>query len=156
MPLSLPVSVSAKQGVVAAAGVWSGELLATITDYSSWRDAFNPRRGPIWVQFGCTIPRMPLSLPASVSAKQGVVVAAGVWSGDLLSTITDNSSWRDAFAPRRGHLLELDRPVGMPAVKRGMMELSYTKHYSNLKTEPHSSGERSQVGCEAGEGETWG
>lgn len=55
------------------------------------------------------------------------MVAAGVWSGELLSQATGEAAWAKALQPRRGHLLELPRPKGMPVVKRGMMEMSYTK-----------------------------
>lgn len=55
------------------------------------------------------------------------MVAAGVWSGELLSQATGEAAWAKTLQPRRGHLLELPRPEGMPVVKRGMMEMSYTK-----------------------------
>ncbi|KAF6265606.1 oxidoreductase [Scenedesmus sp. NREL 46B-D3] len=59
-----------------------------------------------------------------VRALRGVVVAAGVWSGQLLADATGQPSWRQLLEPRRGHLLEVQRPAGM-------MELSYTQHYSS-------------------------
>lgn len=41
------------------------------------------------------------------------VVAAGVWSGELLSAATGDSRYRRMLKPRKGHLLELERPEGM-------------------------------------------
>ena len=55
------------------------------------------------------------------------VVCAGVWSGELLSEATGIPGFRKLLQPRRGHLLEVARPVGMPEIKTGMMEMSYTK-----------------------------
>lgn len=61
-----------------------------------------------------------------VTARQ-VVVAAGAWSGKLLGRITGNAAWQEVFEPRRGHLLELRPPAGMPPVRHGVMEMSYTQ-----------------------------
>jgi hypothetical protein len=71
-----------------------------------------------------------------VRARRGVVVAAGVWSGHLLADASGDERWRSLLAPRRGHLLELARPEGMPPVSRGIMELSYTRHYAAAAAEP--------------------
>jgi hypothetical protein len=65
-----------------------------------------------------------------VRGRRGVVVASGVWSGHLLADASGDARWRSLLAPRRGHLLELARPEGMPPVRRGIMELSYTRHYA--------------------------
>ncbi|GBF90631.1 hypothetical protein Rsub_03203 [Raphidocelis subcapitata] len=65
-----------------------------------------------------------------VRGRRGVVVASGVWSGHLLADASGDVRWRSLLAPRRGHLLELARPEGMPPVRRGIMELSYTRHYA--------------------------
>lgn len=56
-----------------------------------------------------------------VRARRGVVVAAGVWSGQLLSAATGQSAWRDLLQPRRGHLLEMDLPQGMPHIHTGAL-----------------------------------
>ena len=60
-----------------------------------------------------------------------MVLAAGVWSGNLLTALTGDCRWASVLQPRRGHLLELQRPQGMPPIGRGIMEMSYTKHYSS-------------------------
>lgn len=65
-----------------------------------------------------------------VRACKGVVVAAGVWSGQLLAAATGQPTWQQLLQPRKGHLLEVVPPAGMPLVHTGMMELSYTHHYS--------------------------
>uniref|UniRef100_A0A7S3VMZ3 FAD-dependent oxidoreductase domain-containing protein 1 n=1 Tax=Dunaliella tertiolecta TaxID=3047 RepID=A0A7S3VMZ3_DUNTE len=59
------------------------------------------------------------------------IVAAGVWSGELLSAATGHSKYRQLLRPRKGHLLEMERPPSMAALKSGMMEMSYTKHYAH-------------------------
>lgn len=56
-----------------------------------------------------------------------MVLAAGAWSGSLLGTTTGDARWRDVFKPRRGHLLELDPPAGMPRLRHGLMEMGYTQ-----------------------------
>jgi hypothetical protein len=71
-----------------------------------------------------------------VRARRGLVVAAGVWSGHLLAGASGDERWRSLLAPRRGHLLELARPEGMPPVQRGIMELSYTRHYAAAAAGP--------------------
>lgn len=63
-------------------------------------------------------------------APAGIVVAAGAWSGDWLAAQLGQESWRAAFAPRKGLLLELPRPNGMPPLRTGMMEAGYTRHYA--------------------------
>eukprot|EP00955_Chlamydomonas_euryale_P103678 365513-Chlamydomonas_euryale.AAC.8 len=62
-----------------------------------------------------------------VRARLGAVVASGVWSGQLLAEATGQPLWARSLAPRRGHLLELDPPPGMPHLTHGVMEMSYTK-----------------------------
>jgi len=37
---------------------------------------------------------------------------------------------RHVLKPRKGHLVVMDRPPGMPSLSAGMMEMSYTKHYA--------------------------
>ncbi|KAG2496417.1 hypothetical protein HYH03_005643 [Edaphochlamys debaryana] len=65
-----------------------------------------------------------------VTARHALVMAAGVWSGALLSGATGEPGWAALLQPRRGHLLELPQPAHMPRVAHGMMEMSYTKHYA--------------------------
>ena len=71
----------------------------------------------------------PCAPCCSACLRLGTVVAAGVWSGDLLAAATGQAHWFELFLPRRGHLLEIPRPPGMPLLGRGIMEMSYTKHY---------------------------
>lgn len=69
-----------------------------------------------------------------------VVVCAGAWSGDLVSSWVGEYAeqsrqiWSDAIVPRRGHLLVVktskhDKPIGR-RLRHGIMESSYSKHYS--------------------------
>uniref|UniRef100_A0A383V6D9 FAD-dependent oxidoreductase domain-containing protein 1 n=1 Tax=Tetradesmus obliquus TaxID=3088 RepID=A0A383V6D9_TETOB len=74
-----------------------------------------------------------------VRARQGVVVAAGVWSGQLLAAATGQQGWQQLLQPRRGHLLEMQPPAGMPRIHTGMMELSYTQHYSSSSEQSHGT-----------------
>jgi hypothetical protein len=63
---------------------------------------------------------MCLSAPcARLRARRGVVVAAGVWSGQLLSAATGQPAWQQLLQPRRGHLLEMLLPEGMPPLRTG-------------------------------------
>ena len=79
-----------------------------------------------------------------ISVNKAVVVAAGVWSGEFLDARDDGDAgaesendrarprpWRRVFAPRRGHLLEVRRrdDSDSPALRHGVMELSYARHY---------------------------
>ncbi|MEW5306962.1 MAG: hypothetical protein WDW36_009389 [Sanguina aurantia] len=62
----------------------------------------------------------------------GVLVAAGVWSAQILADATAEAGWAGMLQPRRGHLLELlQPPAGMPVIRHGIMEMAYTKHYSD-------------------------
>jgi glycine/D-amino acid oxidase-like deaminating enzyme len=68
------------------------------------------------------------------TAHRGVVVAGGAWTGALLADTPDaDDAWRAFFAPRRGHLLEVDAAAArLPApLRRGAMELSYSRHYKH-------------------------
>ncbi|KAG2442112.1 hypothetical protein HYH02_009601 [Chlamydomonas schloesseri] len=65
-----------------------------------------------------------------VRARHALVLAAGVWTGGLLAAATAEPQWQALLQPRRGHLLELPQPAGMPRVAHGIMEMSYTKHYA--------------------------
>ena len=56
-----------------------------------------------------------------------MVLAAGAWSGHMLSTATGDDTWQEVFKPRRGHLLELQLPAGMPPLRHGLMEMGYTQ-----------------------------
>lgn len=60
-------------------------------------------------------------------AGRGVVVALGSWSGAFLADQMADVRWAAAFRPRRGLLLEMPRPGGMPPVAHGMMECGYTQ-----------------------------
>ncbi len=60
-------------------------------------------------------------------ARKALVLAAGVWTGGLLAGATGDAGWEALLQPRRGHLLEMPAPEGMPRVVHGMMEMSYTK-----------------------------
>lgn len=55
------------------------------------------------------------------------MLAAGVWTGGMLAGATGDPGWEALLQPRRGHLLEMPAPEGMPRVAHGMMEMSYTK-----------------------------
>lgn len=58
----------------------------------------------------------------------GLMVAAGVWSAQILADATAEAGWAGMLQPRRGHLLELlQPPAGMPVIKHGIMEMAYTK-----------------------------
>lgn len=76
----------------------------------------------------CSLPiTFNAAFTRSVHAPRGVVLAAGAWSGDFLAGQLGKAAWGAAFRPRKGLLLELPRPEGMPPVNRGMMEVGYTK-----------------------------
>ena len=62
-----------------------------------------------------------------IRTRKGVVLAAGAWSGSLLGSTTGDARWREVFKPRRGHLLELHPPAGMPPLRHGLMEMGYTQ-----------------------------
>ncbi|PRW59188.1 FAD-dependent oxidoreductase domain-containing 1 [Chlorella sorokiniana] len=66
-----------------------------------------------------------------VRAAHGVVVTLGAWSGIFLAQQLSDARWEGAFKPRRGLLLEMPRPDGMPAVRHGLMEMGYTAHYAH-------------------------
>ncbi|KAK9787849.1 hypothetical protein WJX73_005712 [Symbiochloris irregularis] len=62
-----------------------------------------------------------------------VVVAAGAWTGHLLASIPPlaGQGWDTKVLPRRGHLLEVVPPSGMPALRHGLMEAEYAQHYTS-------------------------
>ncbi|GAX84703.1 hypothetical protein CEUSTIGMA_g12125.t1 [Chlamydomonas eustigma] len=77
-------------------------------------------------------------------ARLATVVASGVWSGQLMASLTGDTVWGKLLQPRRGHLIEVAPPPGMPPIKHGMMEMSYTQHYApgsstttSLPQQPH-------------------
>lgn len=72
------------------------------------------------------------ALARSVRAAHGVVVTLGAWSGDFLAQQLSDARWAGAFRPRRGLLLEMPRPQGMPAVRHGLMEASVCVGGSSL------------------------
>ena len=73
------------------------------------------------------VPRLLLLPACRLLARQGIVVSAGAWSGQLLQAATGDRGWGDAFKSRRGHLLQVEPPVGMPPLRRGLMEADYSK-----------------------------
>lgn len=91
---------------------------------------------------------------AVIAVGRAVVVAAGVWSGEFLDASDcenggendgpRNRPWRRVFAPRRGHLLEVRRGTAVsssspfPALRHGVMELSYARHYDATAAAPLS------------------
>jgi len=88
----------------------------------------------------------------TLRGRRATVVTAGAWSGPLLSALT-GAPYDRLLAPRRGHLLEVARPQGMPALKTGMMEMSYAKHYT-LGNHGGSSTSSSSSGSASGPGST--
>jgi len=85
-------------------------------------------------------------------ARRAVVVAGGAWTGGLLADALERAdgaaaaaSWRAFFAPRRGHLLEVEPGAArLPApLRRGVMELSYARHYKDAGREGAGGGEES-------------
>ena len=54
-------------------------------------------------------------------------MTAGAWTGRLLTAALGDQSWEDTLKPRKGHLLELEWPKSVPALKRGLMEIGYAK-----------------------------
>lgn len=80
------------------------------------------------------------TLSTVLGASRGVIVAAGVWSGEILSQSLGNDKWKGLLQPRRGHLIEIDRPKGMPILHRGVMEVKYSKHYSQESSSSSSAG----------------
>lgn len=84
-----------------------------------------------------------------VRASRGIVVALGAWSGAFLARQLADVRWAGAFRPRRGLLLEMPAPEGMPAVSHGLMEVSYTSHYSPAAD---SSGSNRSSGATSSEG----
>lgn len=58
--------------------------------------------------------------------RHATIVAAGAWSGPLLTALT-GAAYDRLLSPRRGHLLEVAPPKGMPPIKTGIMEMSYAK-----------------------------
>lgn len=61
------------------------------------------------------------------------VVAAGAWSGQILSTwLSEHAEqWKERIVPRKGHLLVCTVPrTGTRQLRHGIMEAKYTNHYS--------------------------
>jgi hypothetical protein len=65
-----------------------------------------------------------------VRAGRAVLLTSGAWAGEFLAQQLGEPGWAQAVRPRRGHLLEMRRPDGMPVLHRGVMEVGYTAHYS--------------------------
>ena len=69
---------------------------------------------------------MTPALVCRVVARKGYVIACGAWGGRFLASALGDSMWRDAFQPRKGHLLELTDPPSSCCLHNGLMELGYT------------------------------
>lgn len=62
-----------------------------------------------------------------------VIVAAGAWSAEVMASLWRGQGGTTVVLPgrpRRGHLLVIPAPVGMPPLQRGVMESEYTAHYT--------------------------
>jgi glycine/D-amino acid oxidase-like deaminating enzyme len=69
--------------------------------------------------------------PCSAAAR--VVVAAGAWTGEVLAASGVGEAWAGAFAPRKGHLIEVDAPP--LSLTAGTMEAAYGAHYGGAAVE---------------------
>lgn len=69
-------------------------------------------------------------LSCRVEAGRAVVLSSGAWAGEFLAQHLGLPVWASAILPRKGHLLEVVPPQGMPPLRRGLMETGYTKHYA--------------------------
>lgn len=67
-----------------------------------------------------------------ITATRAVVIAGGAWSSDFLAQQLKDNRWKGVIAPRMGQLLALTPPTDMPALTRGVMEMSYSKHYQEV------------------------
>ena len=59
------------------------------------------------------------------------MIAAGAWSGKIISDALASSpatatEWEGALRPRKGHLLDVPMPAGMPPLRHGLMEIGYS------------------------------
>jgi glycine/D-amino acid oxidase-like deaminating enzyme len=80
-----------------------------------------------------------------IMANHGVVMAAGAWSGDFLSTELGDPRWKSVFRARKGHLVEI--PISDfltqegygasngPLLRHGLMEFGYSRHYCRPSTD---------------------
>ncbi|GIL53568.1 hypothetical protein Vafri_9144 [Volvox africanus] len=104
------------------------------------RGTMSPGFGLYTLSAGCVFSYCTVlhctALYCRIHARHALVLSAGVWTGDLLSAATGTPAWSHLLQPRRGHLLEMPRPEGMPPVTHGIMEVSYTKHYTAASTPP--------------------
>lgn len=106
----------------------------------------------------CTVPECAVPRASCrVRATRGIVVALGAWSGAFLAQQLADVRWAGAFRPRRGLLLEMPAPAGMPAVGHGLMEVSYTSHYSpaaggSVSSSRSASSSGSTAGSKGGNG----
>lgn len=54
-------------------------------------------------------------------------MAAGAWTGELLNLLPhQQTDWDARLQPRKGYLLLVPPPAGMPPLRHGLMESSYT------------------------------
>lgn len=72
------------------------------------------------------------------------MLASGAWMGELLADTLGEEDWRSRFQPRRGHLLELEKPKGMLPISHGLMEVGYTTVSSRSERQQG----RSSLPCE--------
>lgn len=71
-----------------------------------------------------------------ITARMGVVMACGAWTGDFLARTLSKPEWSNAFRPRKGHLIEVHPPSSatvLPRLRHGLMEVRYTNHYSGAR-----------------------
>ena len=54
-------------------------------------------------------------------------MTAGAWTGQLVAATLKNKAFEDILKPRKGHLLEIEWPKNVPALRRGLMEIGYAK-----------------------------
>ena len=60
-----------------------------------------------------------------IKSAKGIVITAGAWSGPLLAELLKEEAWESVLTPRKGHLLEIEWPDQVPALKHGLMEIGY-------------------------------
>jgi glycine/D-amino acid oxidase-like deaminating enzyme len=80
-------------------------------------------------------------------AAGAVCVAAGAWSSTLLSSWLGSDDWTNMIVPRRGHLLVVrpgqQRTGQQRFLIHGIMESSYSKHYTSVSGDEERGSDRS-------------
>ena len=70
-------------------------------------------------------------------AAGAVCIAAGAWSSTLLSSLLGRNEWGEKIVPSRGHLLVVrpgrQRKGRERLLVHGVMESSYSKHYTSMR-----------------------